>query len=26
MKASGFVAESMKRHGIQGATVAGPAS
>jgi polar amino acid transport system substrate-binding protein len=23
MKASGFVAESMKRHGIQGATVAG---
>lgn len=25
MKASGFVAESMKRHGIQGATVAGPA-
>ena len=26
MKASGFVAESMKRHGIQGATVAGPAT
>ena len=25
MKASGFVADSMKRHGIQGATVAGPA-
>ncbi len=26
MKASGFVAESMQRHGIQGATVAGPAT